>query len=394
MDINEGEHLMIIVIADDFSGAAEMGGIALRFGLKVEIQTEFHITSPAPDIIVLDTNTRSGLSRNAIKQMEKTIKKLRSSPVDLLFKKTDSVLRGHVREELNTILSCMPGKSILLAPANPSSGRTIKDGHYYINGKLLHQSIFSDDPESPVHTSDVLSLLGHSEIDRIQVLKNGDKIEKECIAIGEAENLSQLIDWARKIDSDIIPAGAADFFYAILKERGYTELTLDDHKSPVSADRSLFVCGSSLSKAAIILEGLKDDNTAVVEMPSKYLSEDELQNFCNERWIADTVQSFDSYRNIIIVVGDEIPKGHKILGKIPVCLAQITNEVLDRVGSIELFIEGGSTASAVVRKLEWDRLIPLQELAPGIVRMEVYNQKEQYVTVKPGSYSWPQLLFS
>lgn len=384
---------MITVIADDFTGAAEMGGIALRFGLTVEVQTEFHMPTSPPDVIVLDTNTRSGSSEYAVKIIEETIKKIGDVSGGFIFKKTDSVLRGHIREELNTILSFMPGKSILLAPANPSSGRIIKTGYYYINGNLLHQSVFSDDPESPVHTSDVLSMLGRSEIDSIQVLKNGKDIASEIIAIGEAESLSQLSNWAKKINNEVIPAGAADFFYAILKEKGFTELSEPEVRIQDRAERALFVCGSSLSKAAVILEGLKHDNTTVVEMPCKYLSDAELRSFCDDRWIEETVRSFNSYRNVIIVVGDEIPKGHKILGKIPPCLAKITDEVVRRIPVSDLYIEGGSTASAVIRKLGWNRLIPIHELAPGVIRMEVGRGKKQFVTVKPGSYIWPDKIW-
>ena len=38
---------MIVVIADDFTGAAEIGGIGLKYGLKVVIETnlENHVKS-------------------------------------------------------------------------------------------------------------------------------------------------------------------------------------------------------------------------------------------------------------------------------------------------------------------------------------------------------------
>jgi D-threonate/D-erythronate kinase len=49
---------MILTLADDLSGAAEAGGIALRFGLAAEVQTEFF---PARDVdlIVRDTDSRT-----------------------------------------------------------------------------------------------------------------------------------------------------------------------------------------------------------------------------------------------------------------------------------------------------------------------------------------------
>ena len=48
---------MIVVIADDLTGAAELAGIAFSHGLTAEVQIEFNSKADA-DIICLDTNTR------------------------------------------------------------------------------------------------------------------------------------------------------------------------------------------------------------------------------------------------------------------------------------------------------------------------------------------------
>ena len=49
---------MIVVIADDLTGAAEIGGMAWRHGLVAEIQVEIDLSSPV-DLIVVDTDSRS-----------------------------------------------------------------------------------------------------------------------------------------------------------------------------------------------------------------------------------------------------------------------------------------------------------------------------------------------
>ena len=56
---------MLLVLADDFSGAAEIGGVAHRYGLKTEIQLKLNANSTA-DIIVLDTDTRSLSESDAV----------------------------------------------------------------------------------------------------------------------------------------------------------------------------------------------------------------------------------------------------------------------------------------------------------------------------------------
>ena len=62
-------------------------------------------------------------------------------------------------------------------------------------------------------------------------------------------------------------------------------------------------------------------------------------------------------------------------------------------GSVhELCIEGGATASALVRRLGWQQFVAVESLAPGVVRMAVKDQDAMYLTTKPGSYAWPSEL--
>jgi len=49
---------MIVVIADDFSGSAEVAGIGLKFGLSVQVQTHFNPTAIS-EMVIIDSHTRS-----------------------------------------------------------------------------------------------------------------------------------------------------------------------------------------------------------------------------------------------------------------------------------------------------------------------------------------------
>ena len=51
---------MIAVIADDLTGAAELGGIGLRHGLKTEVRTIAGTKlPPATDLLVIAADSRS-----------------------------------------------------------------------------------------------------------------------------------------------------------------------------------------------------------------------------------------------------------------------------------------------------------------------------------------------
>src|SRR5690349_11683933 len=90
---------MIIVIADDITGAAELAGIGLRYGLRVKLAAKVRKYEDT-DLLILYSNTRSMEKDQAVETMKQlTLKAGTLSPL-FVYKKTDSVLRGHVLAEL------------------------------------------------------------------------------------------------------------------------------------------------------------------------------------------------------------------------------------------------------------------------------------------------------
>ena len=64
---------MIAVIADDFTGAAELAGISLRYGLSVEVFLN-NVTATDADVIVVCTDSRSLNNTNAKEVTAKVVK--------------------------------------------------------------------------------------------------------------------------------------------------------------------------------------------------------------------------------------------------------------------------------------------------------------------------------
>ena len=74
-------------------------------------------------------------------------------------------------------------------------------------------------------------------------------------------------------------------------------------------------------------------------------------------------------------------------------MSAIAKRVLESLNINELFIEGGATTYAVLTAMDWTTFTPISELAPGVIRMKHHNSN-QYITIKPGSYHWPEGLFN
>src|SRR5437879_7404231 len=138
---------MICVIADDLTGAAELGSIGLRCGLAAELFVRPRRLNPEvpTGLVCVDTDSRSSGSSEAAARASQACGVVSSTQPAWIYKKVDSVLRGNVVAEIAAIMQELGFRRALLAPANPSFGRIIRDGRYYVNGKPISETHFAHD---------------------------------------------------------------------------------------------------------------------------------------------------------------------------------------------------------------------------------------------------------
>jgi len=110
---------MIGVIADDLTGAAEIGAVGWRHGLRAEIVLAGEPSKEA-GLVCVDTDSRSCDPNEAAHRAASAARLLRHCGADWFYKKTDSVLRGNVTPEIEAIVAELDFRGVLLVPANPS----------------------------------------------------------------------------------------------------------------------------------------------------------------------------------------------------------------------------------------------------------------------------------
>lgn len=361
---------MIAVIADDLTGAAELGGIGLRHGLETEIRTIVP-QHAAAELLIIAADSRSKPESAAIEEMTKITRQLKLLQPEWIYKKTDSVLRGHVIAELKTHLEILGLQCALLIPANPGLGRTIRDGHYYLNGKPVHHSAFSIDPEFPIYNSDVRAMLHEP----VQLKKPGEKLPVRGIVVGEVQDRTDLQTWANRLPPYTLAAGGAGFFSALLDER-YPPAP------PVNGYRSLdtpllFISGTTFDRSR---DSIKRQLQA--GGPVRYLPENAAGPWHDE--VAGLLQKHN--KAIVAIDPSQYSRSAR---ELRASMAEAIDKILKKTTPAEIIIEGGATAYAVLQALGWHTFIPEQELAPGLIRMRVAEAPQLFVTVKPGSYPWP-----
>ena len=95
---------MIGVIADDLTGAAEIGAVGLRHGLRAEIVRHGKPSGRA-EVVCVDTDSRSCSPDEAATRAAAAAKLLRAAGAQWIYKKVDSVLRGQVTAEVEAVMT-------------------------------------------------------------------------------------------------------------------------------------------------------------------------------------------------------------------------------------------------------------------------------------------------
>lgn len=372
---------MIVVIADDITGAAEMGGIALRYGLKTIVAEDADATMKA-DVLVIYTNTRSMKKEEAVEIMAVLTKKASELQPSLFYKKTDSVLRGHILAEMKTQMQAMNFSKGLLVPVNPSLRRIISDGKYFVNNEPIHQTSFANDPEFPITSPNVLDILGNENIS-VNVVKHGDSLNENGVSVGEAKTNEDILAWAHKVDEKTLAAGGGSFFNALLSRK--YQLKNESKKTVDLSSPLLLISGTTFQKN---VQRIKEYSSFVSYMPANVFNDEAINDSAFENWSDDILQKLSKHNKAIVAV-DNSTNQKADSNLLREKKAKIAELILQKVKLKEVLIEGGSTAYSIIKKTRWQSFTPTEELQQGFVRMQVEGVTDLHLTIKPGSYDWP-----
>jgi len=385
---------MIVVVADDFTGAAEVAGVGLSHGLTVELDMEGVESSSNADLLVIATDTRSKELNEAVTEVRALSEALRDYTRGLVYKKIDSVLRGHILEEISTMVQYLGMKGAILVPANPSLGRVIIDGIYYVNGEPLQRTSFSEDPEFEISTSSVAKLLARNgSSPPFEIVKPHDFSGKGKIVVGEASCSEDLDFWAGQASSGWLAVGAAGFFQSLLHYRGIPVLKGDRIAHLPDKGKILYLCGSTFqgSREQVILA--KCAGPHVCYMPEVLFWKESNDKNHLQEWIDKVVSTLKRYDKAVVAVEEPVVSAPGKSNWIKSSFAMLVKGVFENTPINELVIEGGSTASAVLGEMGFTRLKPFHQFQQGVIRMKVENIPGLHITLKPGSYSWPKTVW-
>lgn len=365
----------MIVIADDITGAAEIAGIAFERGQKVRLVCGSASVTEYPDAtadetIVIATDMRSMTEAEAVEETRRIATYL--SPLTTsLFKKTDSALRGHVIAELTALMQMAGYQRAVYCPANPSRGRVIRGGVYYIDKIPIDKTDFSFDPEFPATTA--------------TLKERFPDVAAKGIIMPDATNLTDLFCIVRLYDDgNTLFAGAADLFSQLLPPPSAPIVT---DSAPTALDNLLILCGSTQSKPINV-------EIPISPMPREvYEGSNDLSTWGTEAYTQThslilTIPPLEEVRSEESLPGTN--RANKdVAVHLRTMMAQMAKRLVDERCPDHLVIEGGATAWATLQALGWREFTIERQIAPGVVQMRAANGT--LVTMKPGSYPWGNL---
>jgi uncharacterized protein YgbK (DUF1537 family) len=313
---------------------------------------------------------------------------LRAAGAAWIYKKVDSVLRGQVTAEVEAVMKQLQLDRALLLPANPSLGRTIHDGQYFVKGRPIDKTEFARDPEYPRRSSQVVRLLAAPENFLLRVVNGDRSLADGTIVIGEASTPADVQSWTAYCDATMLPAGGSEFFNALLTG-GVSNPPGAEHFSSPAAGLEFFISGTSTREARQFAQAAKRRKTPVFSLPQELAWGADFAPAAVKAVAGRVVEGFRENSRVILAVGLPLVRNAEIARKLSNSVVSVAEQVMRQVPVARVYAEGGATAAELVRRMGWSRLTVLRELAPGVATLAVDSGESILLTIKPGTYAWP-----
>lgn len=384
----------LIVLADDLTGALDTGVQFAKAGISTEVVTIQNLLANdienPPRVLVIDLESRH-LTPKLAKHLAKTAS---SYPGKYYYKKTDSGMRGNIGAELEGLLCANPGESIVFVPAFPEVGRTTLEGIHYANGIPISKSVFGADSFEPVkkdYIPDIIALQSYKTVavvssDKIKDLK---KLCKENdILVFDAADSTAMEQIAEEITCSGPPklmagcAGFAQYLPHILRLKG----------APCQKRRfahsGIIVLSGSINWITMqqVLHAQKAGFTVIEPTPEEKISKYLTTTPLGESFLSQITDAYKKSHRVIIQSSmslEHIQETDQLAKLQGLDRSQTMQRIAANLGSIAakliqsnicdtLIVFGGDTLIAVTETVGGGRLVPIEEIASGVVLSTIF----------------------
>jgi len=149
-------------IADDFTGASDIANTFAREGMRTVLRIGAQNgagSADAADAVVVALKTRSEPVAEAVEHSMKAFRSLQAMGCDrFVFKYCstfDSTPQGNIGPVAEALANALDARAVVVCPAFPGAGRTVYQGHIFVNDRLLSESGMENHPLTPMTDPDI-----------------------------------------------------------------------------------------------------------------------------------------------------------------------------------------------------------------------------------------------
>jgi hypothetical protein len=250
-----------------------------------------------------------------------------------------------------------------------------------VNGRPLNESPLAADPEHPRRSAEVEQLLGLGACP-LALVSAADALPQAGLVVPDVANSEELVTRAGQIHGRTLPAGAADFFAALLAANaGVAPRSEPQCAAPCLPTPILLACGSPAAWRGRAGE-CQAAGLPVVALAGEATS------------ALDPIEAALRAPGVCVVTtvgGDTPPTDTPPMARLADLVAGLVRQA--RVAT--LLAEGGATATAVAERLGWARFAVTETAPAGVgVLSPLGAGNAPRFLIKPGSYPWPEAIWS
>jgi uncharacterized protein YgbK (DUF1537 family) len=413
------------VVADDITGAGDIGGLFALHGLAVRVlgssvdpdDVARRMAGVRADVLVLDTDSRFDPPARAQRKVRRATEALARWGATLFFKKTCSVFRGNVGAEIDAMLDELDEPFTVAVAAFPRNGRTTLAGVHRVHGRPLAESEFARDPVHPRTESNLVTDLGRQTARRVDLVPidvvRGGTLASHLFVLRAGGCGVALCDGETQEDLAIIARACADERVLVGSSALAEELPRSWTPAPpfdamagagvAAAGGVLVIAGSVMPQTAAQVAALAAAGVVVHTLDSDALLADAeaVARAAATRAAAELAAGRDA-----VVRADATPDAvaaaralgaARGLGDTEVSrivsgtLARVAELTLAASPAAGLVVLGGDTSAAVCARIGLDETVIVEEIEAGLP-LSLAPARRLLVVLKSGSFGSPDFV--
>ena len=416
--------MKIGVVADDITGANDIGGLFAEGGYSVHVYPaaqfgpEALAADGAPDVCILDTGSRLDRPEQAAAKVAAATRALLAAGCPRFFNKTCSVFRGNIGPEFDAMLDTLGEPSAVVVLGFPRNGRLTLDGVHYVHGARLEESPFRHDPIHPMTRSDLVGILAAQTerpvalVDHRVVAAGVERLRAAVDAAGagycivDVAGQEALATIARAVGDRRVLCGSSALAEELPAVWGPSEAARPPALPPPDSAGTLCVAGSLTPQTEAQIAHLRGLGVLVAELDTARIF-DEAGYAAEVGRAADAlcaelaagrhgaVRAAAEAGRVAATRAEGARRGlapNEVARRVTAALADVAERALGRVGSRRLVVAGGETSAAVCERLGVRGMRVLREIQPGLPSCVTLGERPLLLVLKSGSFGTPDFL--